>query len=536
MMNDQLKMKLATIGHRPGVYQYYDGQGKLLYVGKAKDLIKRVQSYFSNRNHTLWTKLLIAEIADVQVTEVSTELEAIMLENSLIKSLRPKYNLQLKDDKTFPFLRVSNESFPEFSVIRKVKHDKARYFGPYFSAVSLRSLLQLLKVLYGVKTTSSQSYESRSSVPKEIGLGERNLDDRQQYAEQVNLAIAFLATTHPKMEKILKDSMAEAAKNEQFEKATILRDRWQTLLQLRQNQSLFSPKSVARDYVGIATTGHFVAVYILFEREGKIVNNQTFVFTSPVGLTSAELTQFALEFIYINGLPAPQEIVLESEPENGNGFQQVLSQQFGHKVKFTIPQKGEVYKKLLAAIDNAQHKLKLEGLRKSRREDGMANLTEILHLPYPPKRIEAFDISNLGSTNIVGASIVFIDGQPAKNEYRKYIIVTPEGQNDFASMRELVYRRLSNKQRPLPDLLLIDGGKGQLSAALDAMSAAKVNVSIVALAKQEELLFIPGSTEPVRLPHDSNALLLLMAVRDEVHRYVIGFHRQRRSKKFIHNA
>lgn len=534
-MDTNIKEKLAQIPHAPGVYQYYNRDGQLLYVGKAKDLFKRVNSYWQARNHTPWTILMVKEVVDIKVIEVTTELEALMLENSLIKSLQPIYNIKLKDDKTFPFIRISNDEFPIFTIVRKVKHDKARYVGPYFSSTYLRSMLKLLQELYGIKITKDQSYEARSSVPNQIGLGARNLDSTEKYNQNVDEAIKFLSVPQPTMERILKSAMETAAKNQEFERAAIFRNKLFALQQLRKKQSLFSPGGNNFDYVGIEQVGKLIVAYILFEREGKIVDHKHFLFEVNVEFTQAELTQFVLEYLYVNGLQVPHKIVVGCMPHDAKTLSDDLKEQLGRKVDIFVPKRGEVKKRLSTAQENAQYQLKLEALKKNRREHSLADLANILSLKKIPKRIEAFDISNLGSTNIVGASIVFINGQPAKAEYRKYKINTPEGQDDFASMRELVFRRVSNKERPQPDLLLIDGGKGQLSAALDALKLAKVDLPIVSLAKKEELLYLPNQSEPIRLSHDSDALLLLMAIRDEVHRFVITFHRERRSKKLIPN-
>ncbi len=530
-MTDTLRETLANLPHTPGVYQYFNVNGDLLYIGKAKNLSKRVKSYFQKSNHLPWTELMVEEIASIRTIEVKTELEALMLENSLIKSLRPKYNIQLKDDKTFPFIRISQDNFPRFTVVRKVKNDGAKYLGPYLSATYLRSLLQLVQGLYGIKVASDQSYESRSTVPNQIGLGARNLDNIDTYNSHVHQAIKFIDSPQPHMERTIRQAMAQAAADQEYERAAILRDRLQALEILRQKQSLFSPSVVNRDYLGIAITGHLASVFILRERGTSMIDHKKFMFDIPEAIAPAELLTEVISYLYINGLPVPHEIVVSHEPLDSKTFAQALREQTGTKVKFVVPQRGDSKKRLDTTNDNAAYQLKLEALKKTRRETALADLAKILQLKAIPKRIEAFDISNLGPTNIVGASIVFINGQPAKNEYRKYKIFTTEGQDDFASMRELVFRRLKNSDRPVPDLLLIDGGKGQLSAAIDALDFLKHQVPLVALAKKEELLYVPNQTEPIVLPHSSEALLLLMALRDEVHRFVLSFHRQRRSKQ-----
>lgn len=534
-MASQLQEKIRQLPNAAGVYQYYNAHGDLLYVGKAKNLAKRVASYWQKtRNLSPWTQLLVAEIADIKVIEVATELEALLLENSLIKSLRPKFNIQLRDDKTFPFIRVSNDAFPRFSITRKVTNDGSRYFGPFFSATYLRTMFKIIQELFGVKTAKSEhSYESRSSVPQEIGLGARNLDNKDVYDENVRRAITFLTAPQPAMEREIRAQMQEAANLQQFERAAILRDRLHTLQQLRTTQSLFSPTGQDRDYVGVSRIGKLVAVYILFERDGKVVNHQDFRFELSPELTDPELLHTLLEYLYVNGLALPQTIVVTTPPEEVNSLTEQLSEQRGKRVTILAPQRGEAAKRLRTAVENAEYQLKLELARKSRRDAALTDIQRLLNLPKSPRRIEAFDISNLGATNIVGASVVFIDGQPAKREYRKYKINTPKGQDDFASMRELVYRRITNRERPQPNLILIDGGKGQLSAAMDAQQLAGTSIPCIALAKKEEIIFIPGESAGLNLPNTSNALLLLTAIRNEVHRFVLTFHRQRRKKSVL---
>lgn len=473
---------------------------------------------------------MVDEIVDLKTIEVTTETEALMLENSLIKSLRPKYNIMLRDDKTFPFVRVSREKFPCFTIVRKVKNDKARYFGPFITATYLRVLLQLAQNLYGVRLYSDQSYESRSSLPNQIGLGARNIDSEEDYAVNVENAIKFISAPQPEMERTLSAAMKEAAAHQQFEKAAIFRNRLQALQELRNNQSLFSASFKKRDYLGISTVGSSASAYILCEREGKITNSYHYLFSVPSIENPSELTEWIIRYLFVNALPVPNEIVTEHTPFEDTQLREDIKFSSGLAPKFVMPQRGEVKARLDRAQENAAYQLKLESMKKTRRTEALGSLAQILNLKNIPRRIEAFDISNLGATNIVGASIVFIDGQPAKNEYRKYKIETPQGQDDFASMRELVFRRLVNKDRDLPDLMLIDGGKGQLSAAQDAMKRAKVEVAMISLAKKEELIYLPNQSEPVVIKHDNPTLLLLTAIRDEVHRFVIRFHRDRRGR------
>ncbi len=532
-MNPGIKEQLNHLPSNPGVYQYYDAAGTLLYVGKAKNLKKRVSSYFNKTHLSPWTNMLVAEIIKIEFIEVKTELEAFMLENSLIKSLRPKYNIQLKDDKTYPFLRISKEDFPTFSIVRRVKRDKARYLGPFLSATYIRTMLKIMQELFGIKTASHASYETRSSVPVQIGLGARNLDKPEIYIQNVEAAIKFLSEPQPQMEKQIKTQMADAAVNEQFERAAILRDKLTALQHLRQDQTLFGPNKENRDYIGVKQQGKLISFYILCERDGQITNHFDFLFEAPAALTINEQLNYGISYLYTNGLSLPKQLIMSDEPTDSDNLKELLTEQTDVKVNFVVPQRGDTKARLETAADNAAYQLKLELNKKNRRDNGLTDLAHILDLPKTPKRIEAFDISNLGATNIVGASIVFINGQPSKNEYRKYNINSPKGQDDFASMRELVYRRLT-QARDMPDLLLIDGGKGQLSAALDARKLAKKeDVPMVALAKKEELLYLPGDAEPIVLDYSSDALLLLTAIRDEVHRFVISFHRFKRQKKLL---
>ncbi len=532
ILSESLLFALQQLPEAPGVYQYFNSAKQLLYVGKAKNLKKRVSSYFNNKNQSPWTQLMITEINSLQITTVKTELEALFLENNFIKSLKPVYNIQLRDDKTYPYLKITNELLPRFTIVRKVNNDKARYYGPFISGTYLYSLLALLQQMYGIRTAKETSYEARSSVPIQIGLGARNLDNQTMYQQNVEEAIKFIQSPQPKMEQLIKNAMTRASQSEQFELAAQLRNKLKGLEQLRQEQTLHSPSSISRDYLGIACRGNLVAIHQLIERESKIVANHTFIFTNPLADNMADLTSYVIPYIYMRGIPTPQEIIVSVIKEE-KLIEQFLKEQSGNRVKILAPSRGDLHKKVIIATENADYQLHLESLKKSRRTDALRSLTQVLKLKKTPKRIEACDISNLGATNIVGATIVFIDGQPAKSEYRKYKIKTPHGQDDFASMRELVFRRLSNKDRPLPDLLLIDGGKGQLTAALDALKLANITLPLIALAKKEELIFKPNEFDPLRLKNDDPARLLLEAIRNEVHRFVIAFHRQRRSKSLI---
>ncbi len=529
---ESLKLSLDELPNAPGVYQFFNSQKQLLYVGKAKNLKKRVWSYFKGKNHTPWTQLMIQEIESAQVTTVKTEIEALFLENSFIKSLKPIYNIQLKDDKTYPFLKVTNEKLPRFSVTRKIYNDKAKYFGPYISATYIRSLLLLLQQLFGVRTVKETSYEARSTVPNQIGLGARHLDKPELYNQCVEEAIRFIQSPQPKMEAIIKQAMWRAAEQHNYELAAQLRNKLKGLEQLRIEQAIESASLVSRDYLGIACRGDLVAIHMLIEREGKIVSNRNFIFTNPLGDNLAELASYIIPYIYLSGISIPKEVIV-TEAEDEKLLSKLLSEQTEKRVKVYSAKRGDLKKRLDIALENADYQLHLESLKKSRRNEALESLKQLLNLKKIPKRIEACDISNLGATNIVGATIVFIDGKPAKNEYRKYKIITPEGQDDFASMRELVFRRLSNKHRELPSLLLIDGGKGQLSAAMDAMKLAKVDVPVISLAKKEELIYLPNESDAIRLKSSDPARLFLEAVRDEVHRFVITFHRLRRSKKLL---
>jgi excinuclease ABC subunit C len=535
-VNNKLKTEIDSLPNCPGVYQFFDQNHQLLYVGKAKNLQKRIESYWLNSNHTPWIKTMAQEVEAIEIVEVRSEFEALLLENSYIKTLRPKYNIQLRDDKSFPYLQVTNEQFPRFVITRKVKRDGSNYFGPYFSATYLRTLLKLAQLLYGIRTTNERSYESRSSVPPQIGLGVRNSGDAEHYCQQVKQAIAFLTSPQPQVEKALRSEMDHAAEEAQFERAAILRDRLQLLVQMREEQSLFSPHGKNRDYVAVVERASLVSVSILLERDGKIVGHKNFLFQSSTIVSPSERLAEIIEFIYIQGITFPQEIAIEFLPTNHNNLLSFLRRESGHTIELIIPKRGQNMKRFQLARENAMFQLQVETQKLMHSREALRELQRILSLPVSPSRIEACDISNLGSHEIVGASIVFIDGKPMKHEYRKYKILSSLGQDDFASMRDLVFRRISNKERPLPDLLLIDGGKGQLSAAKDAMRLAGRSVPYIALAKREEEIFLPGRTEPLKLDPSSPALLLLMAARDEVHRYVVQFHRQRRGKRFINSG
>ncbi len=530
-----LSNALEHLPSRPGVYQFLDAHGRLLYVGKAKNLALRVRTYFRQSSPSPWVTRMTQDIARVEVVEVQSELEARLLENRLIKSLKPKYNLQLRDDKTFPFIRISADNIPIFTITRRVKNDGARYFGPYSSANHLKIILNILQIMYGIRTTGPRSYAARSQVPAQIGAPPDGADNPGDYRARVDQAVSFLNSPPPSVEKRLRTAMTSAAGSHNFELAAILRDRLMAFRSWRQPQNLFLPSGVDRDYIGIAHAGSVIAVFQFFERDGSTTAPRQFIFDDPRNISVSERLGAILEFLYSHPAIVPAEIVVPQLPKSVLEISRYLSHSRGKRVTIRVPLRGKWRAKADLAMENARYQLRLEAFGQRRRENGLTNLAELLGLPHPLHRIEAFDVSNLGSSEAVGASVAFIDGQPAKNEYRQYIIKSQSGQNDFAAMRDIVFRRIQNSRRVQPDLILVDGGKGQLSAAQDAFKLAGRHFPVVALAKKNEQLYLPNQSRPLIIPHDAPSLLLLTAIRDEVHRFGLSFHRRRRRKNFLQN-
>ncbi len=557
-MSSLLDDKLANLPTRPGVYQHKDASGKVLYVGKAKNLRSRVRSYFQeSRPRDGRIQALVKKIADVEVIVTDTEAEALILENNLIKKLKPRYNVNLRDDKTYPYICIKNERFPRVFPTRRVQKDGSLYFGPYTDVKSMRLLLDAIRSIFQLRTCSlhlapepiaAGKYQVclQYHIQKCKGpcVGYQTEADYDRTIEQIKKLLQ--GKTSELIERLEADMRAQAAAMH-FEEAARLRDQVQALRTYSEKQKIVSPDFLDRDLFALAIDREEdVACGVLFKvREGKIIGRQHKYLRRLEGRSDAELMQSFLEDHYTETTFFPEEVHLAFETANPEPLEEVLRAERGKKVPIKVPQRGDKADLMRMVEANARLLLDEWKLQKARREEGriphaVRQLQEALRLPRLPRRIECFDISHLGGTGTVASCVVFEDGKPRKRDYRTYKIRSvDEGKpDDFQSMREVVerrYRRVREENGPWPDLVVIDGGKGQLSSAVDALERAGIAGAfpVIGLAKRLEEVFLPGDPSPHHLSRDNAALHLLQRVRDEAHRFAVTFQRKQRQKKTL---
>ena len=548
-----LDEKLKSLPTSPGCYLYKDAAGEIIYVGKAVNLRNRVRSYFQkSAQHTAKTRKLVSRIVDLDIVVVDSELEALVLECNLIKQHRPHYNVRLRDDKHYPYLVLTmNEPFPRLLVTRKVKTDGSKYFGPFTNSRAVWDSLRLIYRLFPLVTCRKSwdntpvqrpcLYHQMGRCPHAPCAGLGNQDEYRRMVEDVAL---FLDGKQDKLVKQLKAEMEAAAEDLQFEKAARLRDQIQGVEVLIERQKVVSTNQTDQDVVALVNDQGKSAVQMFFIRNGKLIGQEHFLLD---GMDSEEsIADATAEFVkqyYQEAAYVPSEIVLPAHVEETVIIEQWLRQKKGTKVTLTVPERGE--KKQLLDMASTNAKLALDQMQATasaehdRTLGALLELQDALGLDSPPERIEAYDISTIQGSFSVGGMVVFQDGKPLKSDYRRFKIQKPTNTgepNDFAMMREVLTRRLKEAQAghakfsTLPDLMLIDGGKGQLSVAVSVAAELGMELNMIGLAKQFELVYTPGKSDPLVLPRNSQALFLLQRIRDEVHRYSVTYHRTLRGK------
>jgi excinuclease ABC subunit C len=535
-VNSSLKDKLAVLPEKPGCYLMKNKDGDIIYVGKAKVLKNRVRSYFVG-SHDGKTQLLVSEIADFEYIVVSSGIEALILECNLIKQHNPRYNVMLKDDKTYPYIKVTNEKHPRLEITRKVVKDKARYFGPYANAGAASEVKKLLDRLYPLRKCKT--------LPKQVCLyyhlgqclapcvHEVPAEENQRLVEEI---CRFLDGGHEAVKQELTEKMLQAAENMEFERAKELRDQIRSIEAVMEKQKVTFTDTVDRDIIGFAVDKGWMCIQIFYMRQGKMIERETTSFPY-YGDETEDFMSYVTQFYYDKQNALPKEILLpeRSEPE-------LLAGWLG--VKVYAPKRGKKRELVQMASENArialQEKFALMSKDDARTIQAVHNLGHILGIGTP-HRIEAFDNSNIQGTTPVSAMVVFTDGRPDKKEYRKFKIKSVEGPDDYGAMREVIrrrYTRLLKESQPLPDLIVIDGGKGQISAAMDVLeNELGLYIPVCGLAKDEKhrtaQLLYGDPPEPVELRRDSYEFYLLQRIQDEVHRFAITFHRQARSKTML---
>ena len=576
-----LEERAKQLPVEPGVYLFKDGTGDVIYVGKAISLRDRVKSYFqSPKNLTAKTLAMVQQAQDVDYIVVESEVEALILESNLIKKHRPKYNVRLKDDKHYPYLRVtSEETWPRVVIARAIKQDGSRYFGPYTRSGAVSETMQLIRRIFPLRTCSNNVFRTvnRPCLNYHIQrcLGPcRDKVTPEEYGAMVKDICLFLEGRPEVLRESTRKRMKEASENLEFERAAKLRDQLKAIEEITQKQKIISSKAEDRDAAGVALAGQESVVVVLQVREGKMIGAEQLYMSGPASQTTEDVIAGFLTQYYPVAADLPDEILLPVEPEDGDVVAGWLGKLAKHRVRLRVPVRGKAKQLVEMATQNAL--LALEELKPKAERDreratrGLEELAGVLGLGKPPARIECYDISNIQGTNATGSMVVFEDGFPKKDDYRRFKIRTVEGANDFAMMAEVIGRRFkraakaqkdaesadrdSAGRRPtpedlaaqdsaaqgaaaqdsfakIPDLVVVDGGKGQLSSAIGALSGAGVAVPAIGLAKKEEEVFTPGSSDPLQIPKDSDGLMLLRRIRDEAHRFAVGYHRKIRSSE-----
>lgn len=534
-----------------------DGGGAVIYVGKAASLRNRVRSYFqSNRGMDPKTRELVNHIADFEVIRTDTPTEALILENELIKKYQPKYNVMLRDSKTYPYIKITNEEWPRVISTRLIVKDGGRYFGPYTSAGAAYTTLNLLNRLFPYRKCEKKItghdevclyYHMRQCTAPCISAV-----DRPTYMRAIESAALFLSGRGEEILEPLEEEMRQAADAWSFERAAELRDRIDAVRHVLERQKVVSQSRANADIIALAqSAGGDAGIQVGFLRNGKIIGSEYFPMRAMVDDRPAEIMEGFVTQFYADAAVVPPVLLLQHQLPEADApvVAEWLRERRGGGVALQTPQRGEKRDLVEMVAKSAVENLEQSRLRflsdEQKMTAAMTELAEALDLPRLPRRIECFDISNLQGTNPVASMVVFEDGRPSKREYRRFTIKTVDGSNDFAMMAEVIRRRFrrateaneetDGKWTTLPDLVIVDGGKGQLNAALEALSEWDLQLPIVGLAKENEELFLPERSAPILLPRDGQALFLVQRARDEAHRFAVTFHRTRRSKATFHS-
>lgn len=547
----KLTEKILEAPVQPGCYIFKDRQGKIIYIGKAKNIRNRVRSYLSKTNMNPKQMIMVSKIHDVEYFITNSEVEALILENTLIKMYKPKYNVCLRDDKTYPYIKITNENYPRLYITRRLLDDGSKYFGPFTDVKSLRKTLDIINKIFQIRTCKYNLTDNIVKLKKiklclsyhikKCGGPCHGLVSKEEYSNMIEQVEAFINGKTDSVMSYLKNKMETAASELRFEDAARYRD------QLRAIQ-LYSRKQ----YIELQGINDVDLIYFIIEnnyglsllfriRGGKIIGKEPFQLQNTENAEFSEIVSSFLEQYYSSTILLPDEIITNIEPENQSLLVEWLSSKKGKKIRISVPKHGEKARLLQIAEKNAKLQFEEFKYKENIKVDFvpkvLKSLKKDLNLPMYPRRIEAIDVSNIKGKQSVGSVVVFEDGKPKKSEYRKYKIKSVNGIDDYAMISEVMKRRYTRQlkeKKDLPDLILIDGGKGQLSKAVEVLKSLELeNIPVIGLAKRLEEIFIPEQRDPIILPKDSLSLILLKRVRDEAHRFAITYHRKRRKKETI---
>ena len=602
-MNEKIQSVLNSLPHKPGIYLMKDAQGNILYVGKAISLYNRVRSYFQESTDlSPKNRSMVAKVDDIEFLVVKNEVEALVLESNYIKQYRPRYNVLMRDDKSYPYIKVSlTEDFPRVYRVRSFQRDGNRYFGPYTNSGAVDATLDLLNKLFAFRTCRYDASTWAPPVNKESPPGWKQkllprpctqyyihrciapcvaYASREEYDTVIKQVILFLEGKHDEVVKSLQEKMHEAAENLNFEEAARIRDRIQAVERVLEKQRIISTEGQDdQDVIAFASSEDETCVMTFFFRNGKLIGREFFILQGTRDSSPGEVMTSFLQQFYESSPHIPPEIVIEAEPDDRAVILAWLREKRKGAVTITTPKRGEKLRLIEMVKQNAQEVLEQQRIKwltdSQKTQLALEELQEALNLAAPPQRIECYDISNTQGTNSVGAMVVFESGRPKPSEYRRFKIKSVEGPNDFASHQEVLRRRFRHAGMQsttrnedsadlegqfiaasedgtaetgtpgvpgapgaqfqhdwaMPDLIIIDGGKGQLSAAMEVLQELHIDIPTVGLAKENEEIFIPGSPDPIILPRSSQALYLVQRIRDEAHRFGITYHRKLRSDR-----
>ena len=588
-MNEKIQSVLNSLPHKPGIYLMKDAEDTILYVGKAISLYNRVRSYFQESSAlSPKNRSMVAKIEDIEFLVVKNEVEALVLESNYIKQYRPKYNVLLRDDKSYPYIKVSlTEDFPRVYRVRSFQRDGNRYFGPYTNSGAVDSTLDLLNKLFAFRTCR---YDASTWAPPRNGEPPSGWKQkllprpctqyyihrciapcvayatREDYDAVIQQVILFLEGKHDEVVKTLQGQMQLAAENLNFEEAARFRDRIKAVERILEKQRVIHTEGQDdQDVIALASGEDETCALVFFFRSGKLVGREFFILQSTRDSSSGEVMSSFIQQFYESSPHVPAEMIVEAEPDDKLVVQSWLKEKRGGAVSIAAPKRGEKLRLIEMVKQNAQEVLEQQRIKwltdSQKTQLALEELQEALNLAAPPQRIECYDISNTQGTNSVGAMVVFEAGRPKSSEYRRFKIKTVEGPNDFASHQEMLRRRFRRQssnnneneitleentsenipqieqETPLqhewamPDLIIIDGGKGQLSAAMEVLQELHIDIPTVGLAKENEEIFVPGSPDPIILPRSSQGLYMVQRIRDEAHRFGITYHRKLRSDR-----
>jgi len=552
-VSQHFEAKLRALPAKPGVYLFKDKEGKVIYVGKAANLKSRVRSYFGTpSNLSSKTQRLVSNIQDLELVVTGSEQEALILECDMIKKHTPRYNASLKDNKSFPYLKIDiNEDWPGVCITRRVQKDGARYFGPFASAGSVRKTMRLIKKIFPYRSCSKHingkdkrpclDYYIHQCLGPCIGAVEKG-----EYREVINQVILFLQGKQELILRELNAKMKAAAQQLQFERAALLRDQIAAIENVIEGQRIATTLQGEKDIIGLAQNETLAYVEIFFIRNNKLIGQDHFIMEGTQGDSPGQIMTSFVKQYYASASYIPSLILLQHPVDEPAVLSQWLGQKRGRKVELQVPQRGAKKKLVEMVVENAARGLELAQAREMRAEvisSGLQELKNRLRLPRMPRRIECYDVSNIQGTLAVGSMVVLEKGWPKPAHYRRFRIKTVAGADDYAMIQEILRRRFKRGLTVegawgiTPDLVLIDGGRGQLNAALEVrQELGLASIPVASLAKENEEVFIPGHPQPAYFPKDSPALHILQRARDEAHRFAISYHQKLRRKGFITSA